>query len=433
MLYKACNTTTITLKVNVCGKMVKYIKGKNRLKDLIYIQENKPCSEKSIQGLIRSMVEPLFENSEEKGVVLYRFNDNSAFSGLLKRLEYTNVDVCDFSDGSDLLKEDIWDSTQFLYVLTGRYGASFVYDFETEEVEDFAGYYLLYNSVSLRDSFEIIEANCTKDISAYKEQYKPDRRDNLLMNSSIRKVVDLMNETTQEAMFADMEKNALSKSDDLAKRLEFINSKSRYVVHEIRNQLSICELYANIIEKHCELKDNADCSNAIDCIKTAVKIAGSALMDLKSLDNKDLQVYNVKDMVEKALLLAKVYAKDKNIEFKTTFDDKNSSIFADESKFLAVLVNIIKNAIEAIEKDGEVSVSTGIKDDYISIIIANNGSKIPEDVQQNIFKDGFTTKSTGTGIGLYVCKQSLEEQFAGLKLLKSDDNSTEFEILVSMV
>ncbi len=413
--------------------MVKYIKGKNRLKDLIYIQENKPCSEKSIQGLIRSMVEPLFENSEEKGIVLYRFNDNSAFSGLLKRLEYTNVDVYDFSDGSDLLKEDIWDSTQFLYVLTGRYGASFVYDFETEEVEDFAGYYLLYNSVSLRESFEIIEANCTKDISAYKEQYKPDRRDNLLMNSSIRKVVDLMNETTQEAMFADMEKNALSKSDDLAKRLEFINSKSRYVVHEIRNQLSICELYANIIEKHCELKDNADCSNAIDCIKTAVKIAGSALMDLKSLDNKDLQVYNVKDMVEKALLLAKVYAKDKNIEFKTTFDDKNSSIFADESKFLAVLVNIIKNAIEAIEKDGEVSVSTGIKEDYISIIIANNGSKIPESVQQNIFKDGFTTKSTGTGIGLYVCKQSLEEQFAGLKLLKSDDNSTEFEILVSMV
>ena len=49
--------------------MVKYIKGKNRLKDLIYIQENKPCSEKAINGVIRSMVEPLFENSEEKGVL----------------------------------------------------------------------------------------------------------------------------------------------------------------------------------------------------------------------------------------------------------------------------------------------------------------------------------------------------------------------------
>ena len=413
--------------------MVKYIKGKNRLKDLIYIQENKPCSEKSIKGVIRSMVEPLFENAEEIGVVLYRFNDNSEFAGMLKRLEYTSVDVYDFSDGSELLKDNIWDSTEFFYVLTGRYGASFIFDYETEDVENFAGYYLLYNSVTLRDSFEIIEQNCTKDISEYKEQYKPDRRDNLLMNSSIRKVVDLMNETTQEAMLVDMEKDALSKSDDLVKRLEFINSKSRYVVHEIRNQLSICELYANIIEKHCELKDNVDCSNAIDCIKTAVKIASSALMDLKSLDNKDLQVYNVKEMVEKAVLLSKVYAKEKNIEFKTDFDDKNSSIFADEAKFLAALVNLMKNAVEAIEDSGEITVKTSIKDDFISIVVANNGAKIPEDAQQKIFKDGFTTKSTGNGIGLFVCQQSLEEQFARLELLKSDDSSTEFEILVSMV
>ena len=413
--------------------MAKFIKGKNRLKDLIYIQENKPCSEKAIDGMVRSMLEPLFESPEEKGVVLYRFNNNNKYSGLLRRLGYTAVDVYNFSEGSEDLKEDIWDTTEFLYVLTGRYGASFVYDFQTEDVEHFAGYYLLYNSVNLRESFEIIEENCTKDISAYKEQYKPDRRDNLLMNESIRKIVDLMSETTQEAMLADIEKDALTKSDDLAKRLEFINSKSRYVVHEIRNQLSICELYANIIEKHCELKDNVDCTNAVDCIKTAVKIASSALMDLKSLDNKDLQVYNVKEMVEKAVLLSKVYANNKSIEFVTKFDDKNSSIFADEAKFLAALVNIIKNAIEAIEDSGKIEVSTSIKDDFISIIVSNNGLKIPEETQQKIFTDGFTTKTSGSGIGLYVCRQSLEEQFARLELLKSDDNSTDFEILVSMV
>ena len=413
--------------------MAKFIKGKNRLKDLIYIQENKPCSENAIDGMVRSMLEPLFESPEEKGVVLYRFNNNNKYSGLLRRLGYTAVDVYNFSEGSEDLKEDIWDTTEFLYVLTGRYGASFVYDFQTEDVEHFAGYYLLYNSVNLRESFEIIEENCTKDISAYKEQYKPDRRDNLLMNESIRKIVDLMSETTQEAMLADIEKDALTKSDDLAKRLEFINSKSRYVVHEIRNQLSICELYANIIEKHCELKDNVDCTNAVDCIKTAVKIASSALMDLKSLDNKDLQVYNVKEMVEKAVLLSKVYANNKSIEFVTKFDDKNSSIFADEAKFLAALVNIIKNAIEAIEDSGKIEVSTSIKDDFISIIVSNNGLKIPEETQQKIFMDGFTTKTSGSGIGLYVCRQSLEEQFARLELLKSDDNSTDFEILVSMV
>lgn len=413
--------------------MVKYIQGKNRLKDLIYIQENKPCSEKSIKGIVRSLLEPLFENVQEKGLVMYRFENEKEFEGLLKRLEYTSVDVLNLSKGSALLKNEIWENTQFLYVLTGRYGASFIYDYDTEDVEHFAGYYLLHNSVTLRDSFEIIEDNCTQDISDYKEQYKPDRRDNALMNSSIRKIVDLMNETTQEAMLVDMEKDALSKSDDLAKRLEFINSKSRYVVHEIRNQLSICDLYANIIEKHCERNDNADCTSALACIKTAIKIASSALMDLKSLDNKDLQVYNVKEIVEKAVLLSKVYANGKNIEFETHFEDNDSSIFADESKFLAAMVNIIKNAIEAIENKGKVTVKTTKKDDFVSIVISNNGAMIPEEKQKEIFKDGFTTKSDGNGIGLYVCQQTLEEQFARLELLKSDEKSTDFEILVSMV
>ena len=61
--------------------MVKYIQGKNRLKDLIYIQENKPCSEKSIKGIIRSLLEPLFENVQEKGLVMYRFENEKEFGG----------------------------------------------------------------------------------------------------------------------------------------------------------------------------------------------------------------------------------------------------------------------------------------------------------------------------------------------------------------
>ena len=413
--------------------MVKYIKGKNRLKDLIYIQENKPCSEKAIKGMIRAMSEPLFENPDAKGVVLYRFNDKSDYEGVLKRLDYTSVDVYDFCDGSDLLKENIWEGTEFFYVLTNRYGASFIFDYDSEVLDGFAGYYLLYNSASLRNSFEIIEENCTGDISSYKEEYKPDRRDNIMMNSSIRKVVDLMSESNQEAMIVGMERNALSKTDDFAKRLEFLNSKSRYVVHEIRNQLSICELYANIIEKHCILKDNVDCVNATNCIKTAIKIAGNALMDLKSLDNKDLQVYSVKDLVEKAVLLSKVYSDKKSIDFEVKFEDDNSSIFADESKLLAALINLIKNAVEAIDESGRISVITSLKEDFVSIIVSNTGKAIPQDIQSKIFNDGFTTKSSGSGIGLYVCRKTLEEQFARLELVKSDEESTDFEILISMV
>ena len=98
-----------------------------------------------------------------------------------------------------------------------------------------------------------------------------------------------------------------------------------------------------------------------------------------------------------------------------------------------MLVNLIKNAVEAINDKGEITLKTSIKDDFISIVVSNTGEMIPEDKQSKIFEDGFTTKNTGSGIGLYVCRQILSEQFARLELLKSDKKSTDFEILISMV
>ena len=157
------------------------------------------------------------------------------------------------------------------------------------------------------------------------------------------------------------------------------------------------------------------------------------MLDLKSLNNKDLQVYNVKNLVERVVILSKIYANNKNITFDLKFEDNESSIFVDESKFLAVLINLIKNSIEAIENDGKVLISTSLKEDFVSIIVSNNGKRIPDDIQSKIFEDGFTTKSGGSGIGLYICKQTLEEQFARLELLKSDDISTDFEILINAI
>ena len=131
--------------------MVKYIKGKNRLKDLIYIQENKPMIGQYVDEVIRAMAFPLNESPEAKGIVLYNFKDKNKYDGMLKRLKYTSVDVYDLCNNSDLIKEDIWEDTEFFYVLTNRYGPSFVFDFKITNIPNFAEYYLLYNSVSLRN------------------------------------------------------------------------------------------------------------------------------------------------------------------------------------------------------------------------------------------------------------------------------------------
>lgn len=415
---------------------------KDKLKNLIYIQENKPCNEQTVKGLFRSIVEPIFEKNAET-LVLCRLEEKSKndLKGILQRLEYSSAKVYDFSDipisdkFENILKEKIWDKTEFVYVLAERFGAVLIFDYEESEIKDFARIYILHNSKNLSEAFNIISSNAIIDLNEYQEKFRPDRRDNDTLNSSIRKIVENLNETNQEILISQLEKEMAEDNTDLAARLEFISSKSSYVAHEIRNQLSICNLYSSIIQKQLEKIsfENKDVEksivNGVEYIQKSLKIAGNLLLDLKSLRASDLKEYNLKNLIESALELARAYANGKDIEFSNEVS-QTEDVLVDENKFLTVLINLIKNAVESIGEKGEITIKSKIEDEHVKITVSNNGEPITKELQEKIYEEGFTTKSSGTGLGLAICKKTLEEQFAQLKLVKSDEVSTEFEITV---
>lgn len=414
---------------------------KNQLKNLIYIQENKACNEQTIKGLFRSIAEPILEKNVES-VVLCRLEEKSKndFSGILKRLEYANAKVYDFSDipisekFENVLKEKIWDKTEFLYILSERYGAVLVFDYEESELSGFAQMYILHHSKNLADAFNIISANSTVDISEYQEKWHPERRENDLMNSSIRKLVENFNETNQEILISEMTKENAESDADSKTKLDFLSTKSSYIAHEMRNLLSICNLYSTIIEKqsHKVSFESSEVEksifNARNCIRRSLKMTGNLLLDFKSLSKADIKEYDLKSLVDSSLELAQIYATEKKINFINNVPEIN--ILVDENKFLAVLINLIKNAVESIDEIGEIIIGANVEGDNVKLTISNNGRPITKELQSKIFETGFTTKPTGSGLGLAICKQTLEEQLAKLKLLKSDESSTEFEITV---
>lgn len=414
---------------------------KNKLKDLIYIQENKPCNEQTINGLFRSIVEPILEQLSPS-LILCRLEDKSKreFDGIIKRLKYSNAKVYDFSDKplenfENVLKEKIWDKTEFVYVLADRFGAVLIFDYSESELKEFAQVYILHNSKNLSDSFDIINENSTIDLNEYQEKYKPDRRDNDVLNSSIRKIIENLNETNQEVLISQIEKETAQDVTDAASRLEFLLTKSSYIAHEMRNLLSICNLYSTIIEKQehkIKFEDKEtekSVTNARDCIRKSLKMAGNLLLDFKSLNSIDLKVYDFNEMVNTGIELAQVYSSNKDINFVKEIG-QTTEILVDETKFLTVLINLIKNAVENIEEKGEITVKTEVFEENAKITISNTGKPIPAEAQERIFEKGFTTKASGSGLGLAICRKTLEEEFAQLKLIKSDEASTIFEVTV---
>ncbi len=212
---------------------------------------------------------------------------------------------------------------------------------------------------------------------------------------------------------------------------ETIFEQSRCISHEIRNHLSICEIYTQIIRKHLEEENinNNSINNALNCISKSLKIMSNSLLDLKSLNNISLKNCDLKELLQEGIKLSEVYIHDKEIKIKSDIKTSAQALI-DENKFLACIVNIIKNAIEAIDKKGEIKVSLEIKDNNAIIKISNNGEAISKEKQKIIFEEGFTTKKTGSGLGLHICATNLKAQNAILKLNKSTPEITEFEIIL---
>ena len=215
---------------------------------------------------------------------------------------------------------------------------------------------------------------------------------------------------------------------------DLIKEQSRCIAHEMRNHISICELYTQIIKKNLEKEgiQNTSLNNALNCINKSLKIMSNSLLDLKSLDNFNLKKVNIKKVLEEGIKLATAYITDKKIKITSNINI-DAEVFIDENKFLACIVNIIKNAIEAIKIEGKINVSLEIEGDYIHIKISNDGEPICQEKQKSIFEEGFTTKPTGSGLGLHICANNLKAQNATLKLTKSTTEITEFEIILPIV
>lgn len=215
---------------------------------------------------------------------------------------------------------------------------------------------------------------------------------------------------------------------------ELIQEQSRCIAHEIRNHVSICDVYCEIIKKNLEKEGikNESIDRAIACIQKSVKMINNSLIDLKSLNNIQQGYCDVRNLIEESIHLSQVYIQEKQINIISNIK-ADGKIFVDENKFLACMINLIKNAIEAIDNKGEIIITSEIENENILIKISNNGKPISPSAQKDLFNEGFTTKRTGSGLGLFICKNNLELQDAALTLLQSTSQKTEFEIKIPKV
>lgn len=208
-------------------------------------------------------------------------------------------------------------------------------------------------------------------------------------------------------------------------------NRIKFISHEIKNQLSICDLYAEIIKKICIKNEIFDMNiiKSLESIKTSIKMSNNSLLELKSCDTTVIEKHSIALVLEEAIRLSEVYGLQKEIQIQTEIKT-STHVLIDKTKFIAVIINLVKNACEAFEDepDKKILIKTYYENGFVKVNVSNNAK--PIEYPEKIFSEEFSTKQSGNGLGLLICKEYLESMDTTIKLIKTDNISTEFEIML---
>ena len=117
-----------------------------------------------------------------------------------------------------------------------------------------------------------------------------------------------------------------------------------------------------------------------------------------------------------------------NIKVKRDYQEHLPSIRSDNAKLRQVFQNIVLNAVSAVEKDGDISLTTRAEQNGVTIIVADSGPGIPDEAIDKIFDPLFTTKPEGSGLGLAICVNILERLGGSISVRSEAGKGASFTI-----
>ncbi|HLP58655.1 MAG TPA: ATP-binding protein [Candidatus Deferrimicrobium sp.] len=209
-------------------------------------------------------------------------------------------------------------------------------------------------------------------------------------------------------------------------RLRVMGELAAEVAHEIRNPLGSIELMVTLMQE--DLKSDKHSSEFLTRIRSSVDNMNHIVTNIL-LYTKDLHLERSEFLVEKLLAGAESIALNAIIK-KQIAVEKNivhMLLTADFELLKQSIANVLINAAQAAPVQGRIVISAEIKKDGLLIKIKDNGPGIPADIKEKIFNPFFTTKTTGTGLGLAMVKRVVEAH-AGNIFFESGTDGTLFMI-----
>ena len=220
--------------------------------------------------------------------------------------------------------------------------------------------------------------------------------------------------------------------NDISSTLEEAENDSwtrliRVLTHEIMNTVTPIASLSEALKDVEGEELQAGLETISTSSRSLIKFVNS-YRDLTRVSAPVKKAFFVRDLISNVLELSRLKLSES--ECTATFTEKQDDIllYADQGQISQILINLIKNAVQAGAKNIALTADIDSNDSVI-IDVTNDGSPISPSSQEEIFVPFFTTKQDGTGIGLSLSKQIMRLHGGNIRLSKSDEYGTTFTLI----
>lgn len=245
-----------------------------------------------------------------------------------------------------------------------------------------------------------------------------DSEKNIQNYMSIR--TDITKEKESQEHLSEMEDTLLKQNESLlieverksselikSERLATIGTMASRIAHDLKNPLTVMHTYADMLTP--EIISKLDSKDKEKWFRLQ-----NSLLDMNKIIEDVLDFARTSEIKKKhssflRILNLAMNNVESSYKIKINLPEKDISINCDARKIEGLMSNLLNNAVYALDGQGEIDVTTSTDSELVTIQVKDSGSGIPTENLEKIFEPMFTTKKTGTGLGLVICKSIIEQ------------------------